>query len=77
MHSPPFYLCLSLPISVCARVCMTLDCKNEKAKLQERKDKSQAEKRQGVEKENREGGNGDREKCILEWKEKIMQFVSV
>lgn len=62
---------------MCARVCITLDCKNEKAKLQERKDKSQAEKRQGVEKEDWEGGNGDREKCILEWKEKIMQFVSV
>lgn len=61
---------------MCARVCITLDCKNEKAKLQERNDKSQAEKRR-VEKEDREGGNGDREKCILEWKEKIKQFVSV
>lgn len=77
MHSPPFYLSLSPHLCVCACVCITLDCKNEKAKLQERKDKSQAEKRQGVEKEDREGGNGDREKCILEWKEKIMQFVSV
>lgn len=62
---------------MCACVCITLDCKNEKAKLQERNDKSKAEKRQGVEKEDGEGGNGDREKCILEWKEKIMQCVSV